>query len=38
MTNEIYKVIPKNILSVFDPHEFEMVLNGVPFIDIEEWR
>lgn len=23
---------------IFDPEEFEMVLNGVPFIDLADWR
>ncbi|KAL4434917.1 hypothetical protein ABPG74_021256 [Tetrahymena malaccensis] len=35
---EIYKVIPKQYLSVFEAHEFEMILNGVPFINLDEWK
>jgi E3 ubiquitin-protein ligase NEDD4 len=32
------KVIPEQLLNVFEPYEFEMILYGVPFIDLKEWR
>ena len=38
MCAEIYRVIPKQLLEIFEAHEFEMILNGVPFIDLEEWK
>jgi E3 ubiquitin-protein ligase HUWE1 len=38
MLDEIYKVVPKDLLQVFDAEEMEMILYGVPFIDIDEWR
>lgn len=38
MCEEIYKVIPKDYLSVFNPLEFEMLLNGVPFINLDDWE
>jgi len=31
-------VIPKEALSVFEVNEIAMVLNGLPFIDIEDWE
>lgn len=32
------KVIPEQLLNVFEPYQFEMILYGVPFIDLKEWR
>lgn len=34
----ISKVIPNKLLSVFEPYEMEMILYGVPFIDVKEWK
>lgn len=34
----IYKVIPPELLTIFEPYELEMVLYGVPFIDIKDWK
>lgn len=34
----IIKVIPKEFLTVFTPQEFEMLLNGLPFISVEDWE
>lgn len=34
----ILKVVPVSILKVFTVLEFEMILNGIPFIDIEDWK
>lgn len=34
----IEKVFPTKYLSIFEPYELEMLLYGVPFIDLEEWR
>lgn len=35
--NSLYKIIPANLLSVFDTYELEMILYGVPFISVEDW-
>jgi HECT-domain (ubiquitin-transferase) len=35
---EFYKVIPKDFIEVFIPEELEMVLFGLPFINLEEWK
>ncbi len=32
------RVIPLKALSVFEPFEMEMLLYGVPYIDIEDWQ
>ena len=34
----IYNYIPQNIISNFTSDEFELILNGRPYIDIEEWK
>ena len=34
----IYSYIPKNVLTNFTSDEFELLLNGRPYIDVEEWR
>lgn len=38
MLGELYKVVPKELLSIFDEEEMEMILYGVPFIDVNEWK
>lgn len=38
MLTGIYKVVPSNFLSVFEPHEMEMILNGPQFIDVKDWK
>lgn len=32
------KVIPNHYLSIFEPYELEMILYGVPFIDVKDWK
>ena len=34
----INKVIPNRFLSIFQPFQIEMLLYGVPFIDVKEWK
>jgi len=36
--NGFYKVVPQNLISVFEPYEMEMLLYGVPYIDVKDWR
>ena len=38
MRNTIYNYIPKEVITNFTSDEFELILNGRPFIDVEEWR
>lgn len=32
------RVIPDDLLNIFEPYEFEMIIYGVPFIDLKDWR
>jgi hypothetical protein len=32
------KVVPKNFWSIFDVEEAELIMYGVPYIDVNEWR
>ncbi|VDK67254.1 unnamed protein product, partial [Gongylonema pulchrum] len=34
----LFEVIPKNMLSIFDPNELELLVCGLPVIDIEDWQ
>ena len=34
----LFSVIPKETIELFNSDELELVLNGQPFIDIEEWK
>lgn len=34
----INRVIPTKYLSIFEPYEMEMLLYGVPFIDVSDWK
>ena len=34
----IYSYFPKDVITNFTADEFELILNGRPFIDIEEWK
>ena len=38
MRNTIYNYIPKEIITNFTSDEFELILNGRPYIDVEEWK
>jgi E3 ubiquitin-protein ligase HUWE1 len=31
-------LIPEKILKIFNSDEFELLLNGQPFIDVDDWR
>ncbi|CAD8074109.1 unnamed protein product [Paramecium primaurelia] len=34
----LYSIIPKQLLSLLEPLELEMILYGTPFIDINDWK
>ena len=36
--SSLFTLIPKRLLSVFEPWELEMILYGIPFIDLNDWR
>ena len=31
-------MVPQKLLSIFEPHEMEMILYGVPFVNVDDWR
>ncbi|KAM3129436.1 hypothetical protein pb186bvf_018428 [Paramecium bursaria] len=34
----LYKIIHQQLLSIFTIEEFEMLLYGLPFVDVQEWK
>ena len=36
--DSLYNIIPKNVIEKFSSDQFELLLNGRPFIDIEDWK
>lgn len=34
----LYRVIPEQLIRVFQPYELEMLLYGVPYIDVRDWK
>ena len=34
----IYEVVPKDLLQIFSERELELLLSGVPEIDVDEWK
>jgi hypothetical protein len=34
----LYEVVPREVLSVFDYQELELLISGVPEIDFEDWK
>ena len=34
----ISRIMPLEILSIFEPHEIEMLLNGPPHINVQDWK
>ena len=36
--DSFFKIIPKDIIQKFTSDELELLINGRPFIDIEDWR
>jgi len=36
--NSLYGIIPKNVIESFNADQLELLLNGRPFIDIEDWK
>ncbi len=38
LLNGFYQIIPLNLIAVFTPKELELLLNGLPRIDVDNWR
>lgn len=34
----IHKVVPEKLLVIFEPYELDMIMYGMPFIELEDWR
>ena len=34
----LYRVVPEQLIRVFQPYELEMLLYGVPYIDVKDWK
>jgi len=34
----VYEVIPKHVISVLDHEELDLLLNGTPNIDLDDWK
>ena len=34
----LFSIIPENLIKIFTAEQFELLLNGTPFIDVEDWR
>lgn len=34
----VQRVIPEKLLIIFEPHELEMIMYGMPFIDLNDWK
>ena len=34
----LFSIIPKNVIEIFNADQLELLLNGRPFIDIEDWK
>lgn len=35
--HSLYRIVPANLLFIFDTYELEMVLYGLPFINVDDW-
>ena len=38
MKKTLHKIVPQHLLSVFETYELEMILYGVPFVNVDDWR
>ena len=34
----VHKVVPEQLLAIFEPYEMEMILNGLPFVSVADWK
>merc|ERR1712070_305020 len=38
MLRGLYEVVPQHLIQVFDYQELELMLNGLPQVDLEDWK
>ncbi|KAK9454511.1 hypothetical protein V1511DRAFT_517796 [Dipodascopsis uninucleata] len=36
--NGFYDIVPKNLISIFNEQELELLISGLPDIDVDDWR
>lgn len=34
----LYEIVPKDLLQIFSERELELLISGLPEIDVDEWR
>lgn len=34
----LYEIVPKEVLQIFSERELELLISGLPEIDVDEWR
>lgn len=38
MLEGLYEIVPKDLLQIFSEREVELLISGLPDIDVDEWR
>lgn len=38
MLKGLYEIVPKDLLRIFSEKELELLISGLPEIDVDEWR
>lgn len=38
MLKGLYEIVPKDLLQIFSEQELELLISGLPDIDVDEWR
>ncbi|EEB87631.1 hypothetical protein MPER_14960, partial [Moniliophthora perniciosa FA553] len=38
LLNGFYEIIPKDLITIFNEQELELLISGTPDIDVDEWR
>ncbi|KAF9460708.1 hypothetical protein BDZ94DRAFT_1323842 [Collybia nuda] len=38
LSNGFYEIIPKDLITIFNEQELELLISGTPDIDVDEWR
>ncbi|KAK7057165.1 hypothetical protein R3P38DRAFT_3252330 [Favolaschia claudopus] len=38
LSNGFYEIIPKELITIFNEQELELLISGTPDIDVDEWR
>lgn len=38
MLKGLYEIVPKDLMRIFSERELELLISGLPEIDVDEWR